>query len=254
MLKKRIVGVINVAEGKAVQTLKFSNKRVTGDPLIVLENLDRWGTDEILIQVIDRSKYDLGPDFDLIQKMKSLQIGTPLIYAGGVRTAKEGAKIIKEGFDRLAINSMLFNKENELQKLSYIIGAQGIIASLPLKLIKDDVVVFDYILKKNIHLTKTIKRLLVTDIISEILILDVDNDGGKNSFNPKLIYKFPVQGLKLIPFGGISDVSQMSSLLKFSEVSGLGLGNVLYHKEHQLQKIKEYSNNKRYLRIAEYRK
>jgi cyclase len=67
MLKKRIVGVIPIRNGIAVQSFRYNSYLPLGDPLIIAENLDRWGIDEILLHNIDRTKKKLGPDIILLE-------------------------------------------------------------------------------------------------------------------------------------------------------------------------------------------
>ena len=55
MVKKRLVGVITVKDGWAVQSFGYERYLPLGRPEVIAENLDRWGADEILLQCIDRS-------------------------------------------------------------------------------------------------------------------------------------------------------------------------------------------------------
>ncbi len=55
MLKKRLIGVVTVREGWAVQSFCYNRYLPLGRPEAIVENLDRWGADEILIHCIDRS-------------------------------------------------------------------------------------------------------------------------------------------------------------------------------------------------------
>ena len=61
---------------------------------MVVENLDRWGVDEIFIQVIDRSTSNLGPDLDLINEISESGILTPIVYAGGIQNSKQAAEVV----------------------------------------------------------------------------------------------------------------------------------------------------------------
>ena len=69
MIKKRLIGVVTIRNGIAVQSFSYKKYLPIGNPLCVIQNLDRWGVDEILIQVIDRSINQLGPDFSLLNKL-----------------------------------------------------------------------------------------------------------------------------------------------------------------------------------------
>ena len=132
MLKKRLIGVVTVTNGWAVQSFGYHRFLPLGKPECMVENLDRWGADEILVQVIDRSEASLGPDFDLLGRLGSLGLGTPLIYAGGIRSVSDGVQLVQLGADRLVIDSLLHEDLSTVRELSEQLGAQALIASLPL--------------------------------------------------------------------------------------------------------------------------
>ena len=69
MVKKRLIGVINVKKSIAVQSFGYLNYLPLGAPEILIENLERWGVDEIIILSIDRSNSSFGPDFELISRI-----------------------------------------------------------------------------------------------------------------------------------------------------------------------------------------
>jgi len=132
-MKKRLIGVINVKNGLAVQSFGYKKYLPIGNPKILVKNLDRWGADEILINAIDRSLLKLGPDYELIKQINSLKISTPIIYGGGIENLEDAKKVIASGADRILIETLINRNLNEFIKISNIIGSQSIIISLPIK-------------------------------------------------------------------------------------------------------------------------
>ena len=92
MLKKRFIAVVTVKDGWAVQSFGYGRYLPLGKPECLVENFDRWGADEILVQVIDRSKGGLGPDFELLKKT----LKQPLIFDG--RNLFDPARMREKGF------------------------------------------------------------------------------------------------------------------------------------------------------------
>ena len=76
MLKKRLIRVVTIKDGSAVQSFGYGRYLPLGRPECLVENLDRWGADEILVQVIDRTRRSLGPDFALLSKLARIGMGT----------------------------------------------------------------------------------------------------------------------------------------------------------------------------------
>ena len=132
MLNKRLIAVVTVRDGLAVQSFGYSRYLPIGKPEHLVENFDRWGADEILVHVIDRSIRNLGPDFELLTRLAALGLRTPLIYGGGIKTVEDARQVIRSGADRLSIDHLLYSSPDKVCKISSELGAQALIASLPL--------------------------------------------------------------------------------------------------------------------------
>ncbi len=238
MVKKRIIGVLTILEGKVVQSFGYKSYLPLGSPESIIENLDRWGVDEILIQCIDRSKFSKGPDYLLLDKISSLGIGTPIIYSGGIKSVDEAVSVIKRGADRISLQDIFLNDLNVIKDISSKLGSQALIASITMSLNIDKVFFYNYISKKELFFTDDLLKLLNSNYISEILLIDWKNDGGNSNFNSDLIKNLPIKNKEIILFGGISDSKQISELLGNDNVSAVGIGNYLNYKEHAFQNLK----------------
>ena len=239
MIKKRLMGVVTVKNGWAVQSIGYKRYLPLGKPECLIENLDRWGADEILLQVIDRSVNGKPPDFGLLERVASLGLGTPLIYAGGIRSVNDGVRAIQTGADRLVLDSVLHDDLDAVRGLSERLGAQAIIAGLPLSWNGDRIVWLDYRTGGASAISAEIVELAESGIVSEMLIIDWNHEGCRDEFEQCLVRNLPVVNVPLIVFGGISDSSQMIELLEIESVTAIAVGNFLNYREHAIQKIKE---------------
>lgn len=239
MLKKRLIGVVTVKNGWAVQSFGYRRYLPLGKPECLVENLDRWGADEILVQVIDRTVDGLGPDFKLLERLGSIGLETPLVYAGGVRNVSDGIELIHLGADRLVVDALLHDDLSSVHRLSEQLGAQALIGSMPLSLKGNGVEWLDYRNKMLMSFTDEMLGLIQSCIISEVLITDWMHEGYPNGFEKKLVEKFPLRDAPIIVFGGISEPAQMSELLQLPCVVAVAMGNFLAYREHAIQKYKE---------------
>lgn len=239
MIKKRLIGSIIVKNNWAVQSFGYKKYLPLGNPISLVKNLNRWGADEILISVIDRSFLNLGPDFKLLKQIQSLNIETPLIYSGGIQTLDQAKQILSLGADRIVVETLFESNFNELKKISSFIGSQSIVASIPI--VKNHKGVFEYNYKnKKIDNISKIKVLMQNkDLVSEILITDIVNEGYDDKFNVDLIKKFPLKDKKLICFGGITSKKIIEKIFKNRNVSAIAVGNSLNFKEHSIQNLKK---------------
>ncbi|MBK78264.1 MAG: hypothetical protein CMC88_04055 [Flavobacteriaceae bacterium] len=241
MVKKRLIGLITVKDGLAVQSFSYNNYLPIGRPECLVENLDRWGADEILIQVIDRTEKKLGPDFELLKKIGKLRISTPIIYCGGIRNYIDAIEVIKQGSDRIIVDYLIRNNQKEVSKIAKYIGSQAIIGALPVFIKKKNLFLFNYDSGLNQKIDKDyVKSISDQNLVSEILLINKEKEGFKKSFNLDLINFFPKMDSSIIAFGGISEISQIKSILNINRVSAVAVGNFLNYKEHSIQVIKEF--------------
>jgi len=251
MLKKRLMGVITVKDGWAVQSFGYQRYLPLGKLECLVENLDRWGADEILVQVIDRSGQGLGPDFGLLERLGCMGLETPLIYAGGISSVSDGVRAIQLGADRIAIDGLLHDDILSVKLLSERLGAQALIASMPLAVQGGVMTWYDYRFRVSAPLSEEVLGLIDSGIISEVLLVDWLNEGSVGAFDQDIIGQFPLQDVPFIVFGGLGLEGQMAAMLEKPNVVAIGVGNFLNYREHAIQMIKEKLVGKR-LRLPGY--
>jgi len=238
MLKKRLVGVVTVKDGWAVQSFGYRRYLPLGKPECLVENLDRWGADEILVQVIDRSVIDGAPDFELLKKIARLGLGTPLIYGGGISTVEDGVKVVQSGADRLSVDALLHDDLSVVMGLSDRLGAQAVIASMPMAMGAHGPEWFNYRSKQTIPIGEALAEAIVQGVVSEVLLTDWLHEGYPTGFDSSLIDLFPFKKVPLITFGGISTSEQMKRLFAYPNVAAVSVGNFLSYREHAIQQFK----------------
>lgn len=238
MLRKRFIGVITVRQGLAVQSFGYNRYLPIGRPEVLLENLDRWGADEILLQCIDRSGSDSGPDFDLLERVGGLGLSTPLVYAGGLRSAEDAAKTINMCADRVMFDALLRDRPDEVYRAGRQLGAQALIACLPLTRTEEGVYWHDYRTGEDELLSANILEMLETGIVSEALVIDWMHEGMPRGFDPNLLTFGQSEKVPLLAFGGISDPQMASELFEDPRLDAVAIGNFLSYGEHVVQDFK----------------
>lgn len=237
MLKKRLIGVVTVKAGWAVQSFSYRRYLPLGRPEILVQNLDRWGADEILVQCIDRSTGDHGPDLDVLVKIGKLGIATPLIYAGGISDREDAVKVVNHGADRIIVDSMLVNSPHLLEAVARDLGSQAVIAHLPARMTGESLVAMDYRNRIESPLDQWLEKLPY-EWISELMVSDWQNEGLPGRFDERLLDIALQIDKPLIFFGGISEAEQIQRVLAHSQVVAVGVGNFLSYREHAVQSLK----------------
>lgn len=238
MLKKRLVGVVTVLDGWAVQSFGYGRYLPLGKPECLVENLGRWGADEILVLAIDRSKTGSGPDLQLLDKLSRVGTGTPLIYGGGIRTLHDGVEVIQRGADRICVDALLRDDLQAVHALSEKLGAQAVIASMPVSTGANGFEWLDHRTMARNPVGTLLNDTIKSRVISEILLVDWVHEGTPEAFDTALVEQFPYKAVPLIVFGGISNPAQVRGLVAQPNVAAVSIGNFLSYREHAIQQIK----------------
>lgn len=236
MIAKRIAAVITVRHGRAVQSFGYRRYLPMGDTAVIADNLDRWGADEIIVNCIDRQSK--GPDFDLIARISRMGLSTPLIYGGGIRTAQDGVRAVQLGADRVIVDSLLRDAPDAVETLSLALGAQGVIAALPLTFRNGHVSWHDYRHKAETDFSADLIGRLLKRRCAEAMVIDWKAEGQPGAFDERLIKAFPVADMPLIAFGGLVPGAPMRALLATENVVAVAVGNALSYREHAMQALK----------------
>lgn len=239
MLKKRFIGVITVRNGWVVQSFGYRRYLPIGHPAVVAENLDRWGVDEILVLAIDRSTKGLGPDVELLNALGTLSLSTPLTYGGGIRNVEQASLVVQAGAERVCVDTALHSDHGALREISMHIGSQALVASLPLGIEAGEVQWYDHVARTQRAADGAMARIFEDGLISEALVIDWHHEGMRNGFDLDLLRRFPVAGVPLIAFGGLSETAQIEEALRMPQVVAVGVGNFLNYTEHSVQHYKE---------------
>ena len=238
MLRKRLLGAVVVRQGWAVQSFGYRRWLPLGKPECLVENLDRWGADGIVVLSTDRG--DHGPDLQLIERLGALGLSTPLTYGGGLFTEEHARAAVRAGAERLVLDSMLSLNAQAVRAMASAVGVQALVASLPL-LQSATGEVFHLQHRTGIQsaLSAPINKLIAAEQVSEVLVIDAAGEGEAQGFNPALLEAVEAQtSLPLLAFGGLAQVEHIRPLLSRPLLAGVVVGNALNYREHAIGQLK----------------
>ncbi|MDB9992259.1 HisA/HisF-related TIM barrel protein [Amylibacter sp.] len=245
MIKKRIAAAVVVKNNRVVQSFSFFKYLPLGSVNVVVQNLDRWSVDDIIVLNIDRTAFGLGPNIEVINKISSIPISTPLTYGGGISSVNEALAVINAGAERIILDNVFINKPHLIKKISEAIGSQAIILSIPFRIIDGSFYHFDYVTKKSLKIDfKKIKQF--ENLVSELLLIDVESEGYTGSYNYQIIKNFSDLSFGLICYGGVGLGPLGSKLLNEDAVNSIVYGNILSYGELFFQKVKKSLNKSKH--------
>ena len=238
MLRKRLMGAVVVRNGWAVQSFGYRRWLPLGKPECLVENLDRWGADGIVVLVIDRGNQ--GPDLRLLEKLGALGLSTPLTYGGGLATEEQARMAVRAGAERLILDSILSRNPAAVTTMASAVGVQALVAALPM--LQEDgggVQHVDHSSGVKGPISERIRALILEEQVSEVLVIDKAGEGAGRGFNPALLDAVAEHtSLPLLAFGGLALSEQIRPLLNRPQLAGVVLGNALSYREHAIGQLK----------------
>jgi cyclase len=140
MLMKRLIPVVLLRNGLAVQSKGFKRYQILGNPTTIVERLSSWCSDELIYLDISRDAvYDLRRDDLNCQNRGSLRdilsdvakrCFMPLTFGGGIRTLEQIYERLTYGADKVTLNTQLFSDPSLLTEAARRFGSQCIVASI----------------------------------------------------------------------------------------------------------------------------
>jgi cyclase len=238
MLRKRLLGAVVVRQGWAVQSFGYRRWLPLGQPECLVENLDRWGADGIVVLAIDRG--DQGPDLELIERLGALGLSTPLTYGGGLATEEHARAAVRAGAERLVLDAVLSHNPQAVGAMASAVGVQALVAALPLLHgAAGEVQHLQHRTGAKGPLPAPIRELIAGEQVSEVLVIDAAGEGEGQGFNPALLQAVEAHtGLPLLAFGGLARAEQIRPLLSRPQLAGVVVGNALNYREHAIGHLK----------------
>lgn len=238
MLRKRLLGAVVVRQGWAVQSFGYRRWLPLGKPECVVENLDRWGADGIVVLAIDRG--DKGPDLPLIDRLGALGLSTPLTYGGGLTTKEHAIEAVRAGAERLVLDTVLSHNPQAVGAMASAVGAQALVAALPMVVGEEGQIQhLQHRTNRRGPMGAPILELIADGQVSEVLVIDAAGEGKGQGFNPSLVMAIEeYTDLPLLALGGLAKAEQIRSLLNRRQLAGVVIGNALNYQEHCIRKLK----------------
>ena len=244
MLKKRIIPVILLKNGRVVQSKLFKRHQVLGNSSLIASRFSNWNVDELIILDISREKkYDINREDLNYQNLDSIlaifkdfsrKSFMPLTLGGGVKTLSDIEDRLRAGADKVAINSAAIHQPDFLEKAAGRFGSQALVASIDaLELGTDCWEVFTDFGKTATGLNPlNAAQRLESAGAGEILVNSINRDGQCQGFDMPLISAVTESvNVPVIGLGGGGTTQHFVECFENTKVSALAASNIFQYTE-----------------------
>lgn len=132
MLRKRIIPCLDVHEGRVVKGVNFVNLRDAGDPVEIAAAYDRAGADELVFLDITASSDDRNTVVDMVRRVTET-VFIPFTVGGGIRTIEDFKILLREGADKISVNSAALMNPSLISQASEKFGSQCVVVAIDAK-------------------------------------------------------------------------------------------------------------------------
>ncbi len=234
MLLKRLVGLVLVRGGWAVQSVGFQHYRPLGRPEVAAAYLDRWGIDEIALLHLDAT--GRGPDLNLVSRIAT-SCRVPLTVGGGLDDMDAIRAVLRHGADKVALNTAALLDGDLIARAAGDFGRQCVVASIDAAA---DGTVFSRHSEAPDGLPAADHARRCADLgAGEILINSVACDGAGAGYDRDLVRAIcAAVPVPVIAAGGAGHPDHVAALLGETPAAAAAVGNMLNHSEHSVTVMK----------------
>ena len=136
MLTKRIIPCLDVNNGRVVKGVNFVNLQDAGDPVAVAKAYDEAGADEVVFLDITASSDNRNTVVDMVRKVAA-NVFIPFTVGGGIRTVDDFKLLLREGADKISINSSAINRPELISEAALKFGSQCVVVAIDAKMKQD---------------------------------------------------------------------------------------------------------------------
>lgn len=243
MLKKRIIPLILLEDGRIVKGKNFANHITVGDPVSAVKVYIAQSSDEIML--IDISKENNDFFLELIKKA-SYNCDVPLTIGGKIKNINYIRKLLLSGADKVLITSEAMHNISIIKESAKIYGSQCIVAGLDYKKIDNKYTVFSNSgkLKTNLDFLEYAERLQDFGA-GEILLNSIDRDGMMNGYDLETINKVSTMlKIPVIACGGAGSFDHIENLFKKTNVSAAACASIFNFADNNPFRLRAYLKNK----------
>lgn len=247
MFTKRIIPCLDVKNGRVVKGVNFVNLQDAGDPVEIARAYDKAGADEVVFLDITASSDNRGTVVEMVRKVAA-NVFIPFTVGGGIRTVEDFKMLLREGADKISINSSAIDNPKLIHDAAYKFGSQCVVVAIDAKRRADG---------SGWNIYKNGGRLdMGIDAVEwavraeqlgagEILLTSMDCDGTKAGYDIALTRTIAEQvKIPVIASGGAGTMEHFYDALTDGKADAALAASLFHYKELEIREVKKYLADK----------
>ena len=243
MFTKRIIPCLDVNGGRVVKGVNFVNLIDAGDPVEIAAAYDKAGADELVFLDITASSDNRGTVVDMVRRVAE-KVFIPFTVGGGIRTVEDFKVLLREGADKISINSSAINTPELIGNAAERFGSQCVVVAIDARRREDG---SGWNVYKNGGRIDTgldaIEWAMKADKMGagEILLTSMDCDGTKAGYDIELTRLISQNvSIPVIASGGAGTKEHFYDALTEGCADAALAASLFHFKEMEIMDLKKY--------------
>ena len=247
MLTKRIIPCLDVNNGRVVKGVNFVNLRDAGDPVAVAAAYDKAGADEVVFLDITATSDARETVVDMVRKVAE-KVFIPFTVGGGIRTVEDFKVLLREGADKISINSSAINNPRLISDAADKFGSQCVVVAIDARKRADGSGWNIYKNGGRIDVgMDAVEWAMQADRLGagEILLTSMDCDGTKAGYDIELTRQITENvSIPVIASGGAGTKEHFYEALTDGKADAALAASLFHYKELEIMDLKNYLADK----------
>ena len=243
MFTKRIIPCLDVNNGRVVKGVNFVNLRDAGDPVEIAAAYDRAGADELVFLDITASSDNRRTVVDMVRKVAET-VFSPFTVGGGIRTVEDFRMLLREGADKISINSSAIDNPRLISDAADKFGRQCVVVAIDARRRADGKGWNIYKHGGRVDVgTDALEWAMEADRLGagEILLTSMDCDGTRNGYDNELTSLIASHvSVPVIASGGAGNKEHFYDALTKGGADAALAASLFHYKELEIRDLKKY--------------
>lgn len=245
MLSKRIIPCLNIKDGRTVKGTNFLNLRDAGDPVDLADLYAKEGADELVFLDITATHEGRKTFAELVQRIAE-RINIPFTVGGGISTVDDVQLLLRNGADKVSINSAAVRNPQLIADLAAKFGSQCVVVAIDAKCIDGKWVVHlnGGRIPTELELFAWAKRAQELGA-GEILFTSMDHDGVHEGYaNETLAELSEMLSIPVIASGGAGNMMDFYDTFTKGKADAALAAGVFHFGEIRIPGLKQFLRDK----------
>ena len=247
MFTKRIIPCLDVNNGRVVKGINFVNLRDAGDPVEVAAAYDKAGADEVVFLDITATSDARETVVDMVRKVAE-KVFIPFTVGGGIRTVEDFKVLLREGADKISINSSAINNPRLISDAADKFGSQCVVVAIDAGKRADGSGWNIYKNGGRIDVgMDAVEWAMQADRLGagEILLTSMDCDGTKAGYDIELTRQIAENvSIPVIASGGAGTKEHFYEALTDGKADAALAASLFHYKELEIMDLKNFLADK----------